>query len=176
MKIEEKKAIIDDIHEKFLKSKIAILTDYKGLNVATLNILRRRLRENQIEFKVVKNTFLSRASEDTKFVAIKEYLKGASAIALSYNDPVAPAKILTQFANENDKLEIKVGVMNGQVYDLAAIKKLSDLPSREVLLAQLLSAMNAVPTGLVRALNNIPGGFVNVLQAIKEKKEKISEA
>jgi large subunit ribosomal protein L10 len=84
---------------------------------------------------------------------------------------VAPAKILTEFAKTNDKLEIKIGVMDGKVMDFSAIKALSDLPSREQLLATLLSAMNGVPRALVTALSDVPRRMVNVLQAIKEQKE-----
>jgi large subunit ribosomal protein L10 len=102
---------------------------------------------------------------------IKDHFQGPSAVALSYTDPVAPAKVLTEFAKENKNLEIKIGVMGDNVLDVNRIKALSDLPSREVLLAQLLSAFNGVPTGFVRALNDIPRRLVNVLQAIKDQKE-----
>jgi large subunit ribosomal protein L10 len=90
---------------------------------------------------------------------------------LSYDDPVAPAKVLTQFAKDHDKPEIKMGVLNGKVIGVPEIRALSDLPSREVLLAKLLSVMAAVPTSFVRVLNNIPVGLLNVMQALKEKKE-----
>ena len=90
---------------------------------------------------------------------------------MSYEDPVAPAKVLTQFAKDNPKLEIKVGVLNGKVLDGQAIKALATLPSREVLLAQFLSALNAVPTSFVRVIAEIPRSLVNVLTAIKDQKE-----
>ncbi|MBW2239615.1 MAG: 50S ribosomal protein L10, partial [Deltaproteobacteria bacterium] len=123
-----------------MKSKAVIVTDYKGLDVTTINDLRRRLREHEIEYKVVKNSLLIRASEETDVAAlIKECFKGPSAVALSYDDPVAPAKVLTQFSGEFKKLEIKTGVMDGKVLDLSAIKMLSTLPSREELLGQFLS-------------------------------------
>jgi large subunit ribosomal protein L10 len=114
---------------------------------------------------------LRRASEGTDAELIKEEFKGPSAIALSFDDPVAPAKILTEFAKTNPKLEIRVGVLEGKVLDLASIKALSDLPSREELLAKVLSAMIAVPTSLVTALSDVPRRMVNVLQAIKDQKE-----
>jgi len=133
--------------------------------------LRAKFREANIEYQVIKNTMLRLASEGTDVEVIRDSFKGPSAIALSYEDPVAPAKILTDFAKTNDKLEIKIGVMNGKVLDFAAIKALSDLPSREQLLATLLSAMNGVPRALVTALGDVPRRMVNVLQAIKEQKE-----
>ena len=171
MKIEEKKKIVENLHNKFSSSKVVIVTDYKGLDVATLNDLRCRLRESDIEYQVAKNTLFVKASEETDVALIKDNFKGPSAVALSYDDPVAPAKILVQFAKDNDKLEIKAGIMNGRFLDLNEIKELSALPSREILIAQILSAINGVPTGFVRALNNIPQKFLNLLQAVKDQKE-----
>ncbi|AOY59763.1 MULTISPECIES: 50S ribosomal protein L10 [Desulfococcus] len=171
MKLDKKKAIVEELHEKFSKSKIVILTDYKGLDVAAVSELRKKLNEVNVEFKVVKNTLLVRASEDTEVALIKDDFKGPSAVAMSYDDPVAPAKVMTEFAGGNDKFEIKIGVMNGKRIDVKAIKALSSLPSREVLLAQVLSAMNGVPTAFVRVLNAVPQKLLYALQAIKEQKE-----
>jgi len=171
VKINEKKRIVEDLHEKFSKSKVVILTDYKGLDVDSINDLRKRLRESQIQYQVVKNSLLIRASKDTDVELIKDSFKGPSAVALSFDDPVSPAKVLINFAGENEKLEIKIGVMNGKALDISAIKALSALPSREVLMGQLLSVMNGVPTGFVRALVDVQKRFLNVMVAIKEQKE-----
>lgn len=171
MKSEKKKKIVEDLHAKFSRAKVVVLTDYKGLNVASINELRRRLKAAAIEYMVVKNTLLKRASEGTDVALVKENFVGPSAIALSYDDPVAPAKVLEEFAKENNKLEIKVGVMEGRVLDSNSIKALSALPPREVLLAQVLAAMNALPTSFVRALSDVPRRCVNVLNAIKKQKE-----
>ena len=172
MNIEDKKQFVEELREQFSKSKVTILTDYKGLDVEAMTELRAKLREAQIGYQVIKNTMLRLASEGTDAELIKDQFKGPSAIAFSYEDPVSPAKILTEFAKANDKLEIKCGVLNGSVMDLEAIKALSSLPSREELLAQVLSAMIAVPTSLVQALNDAPRRIVNVLQAIKDQKEQ----
>jgi len=171
VKLEEKKKIVDDLHDRLARSKVVIVTDYKGLDVAAITDLRRQLRASEVEFQVVKNTLLLRAAADTDALLMQDQFKGPSAIALSYDDPVAPAKILTSFAKENEKLEIRAGVMAGKVLDLTAIKALSNMPSREQLLAQLLSAMNAVPTSLVRVLAAVPQKLLYALQAIKEQKE-----
>ena len=171
MKLEKKKRIVEDLNEKFSRSKIVIVTDYKGLDVTTINDLRRKLGEVDVEYKVVKNSLLIRAAEETDKELITDSFKGPSAVALSYDDPVAPAKVLTNFSEENKKLEIKVGVMNGKVLDLSAIKALAKLPSREVLLGQLLGALSGVPTAFVRVLSALPAQFLNVLQAIKDQKE-----
>ncbi len=171
MKIEDKKRVVDEMHESFTNAKVVIATDYKGLDVSTINDLRGKLREAAIEYKVVKNTLLIRASEDTDAALIKDTFKGPTAVALSFDDPVAPAKILSDFAKDHAKLEIKAGVMDGAILDLDAIKALSSLPSRDQLLGQLLSVINGVPTNMVRVLNAIPVQFLNVLQAIKDQKE-----
>ena len=171
MKLDQKKQITNDLRERFERAQIVIVTDYKGLDVMAMNALRRKLREVDVEYQVVKNTLLIRASEETDVTAIKEAFKGPSAVAISYEDPVAPAKVLTEFCKDNKHLEIKAGVMNGKALDLTGIKALSALPSREVLLGQVLSAMNGVPTAFVRTLNGILGQFMNVLIAIKDQKE-----
>ncbi|MBR9982111.1 MAG: 50S ribosomal protein L10 [Desulfatitalea sp.] len=172
MDIEAKKLIVQKLKERLDRSKVVILTDYKGLNVGTVTELRSKLREAQVEFQVIKNTMLRRASEGTPVEPIKEYFKGPSAIAISYDDPVTLAKILSDFAKTNDKLEIKIGVMGGKVMDPAMVKALATLPSREVLLATVLATMQAVPTSLVRALSDVPRRMLNVLQAIKDQKEQ----
>jgi large subunit ribosomal protein L10 len=169
--LTEKKRIAEDLHQRISKSSVVILTDFKGLDVTSINELRNKLREENVEYQVVKNSLLARASEETDAAMIKDRLKGPTAVALSYDDPVAPAKVLTQFAAQHAQLEIKVGVMGGKILEPDQIKALSKLPSREILLGQLLSALNAVPQSLVRVLAEIPRSFLNVLNAVKEQKE-----
>ena len=170
MKIDKKKTIVEELHKKFAKSKVVIVTDYKGLNVSKMNNLRGKLDDADIEYKVVKNTLLIRAAEGTDVALIADRFTGPSAVALSYDDPVAPAKVLAAFASENKDLEIKVGVLDGNVLDINAILALSALPSREILMAQLLSTIIGVPTALVRALSDMPKRLLNVLVAIKDQK------
>jgi large subunit ribosomal protein L10 len=171
LRLDAKKKIAEDLHDRFARSATIVVTDYKGLDVAAMNDLRRKLRAEKVEYRVVKNSLLVRAADDTEAALIKAHFKGPSAVAISYEDPIAPAKVLTQFAKENDKLEIKVGVLNGKVLDVNAIKALASLPAREVLLAQLLATLNAVPSSFVRALAEIPRGMLNVLTAIRDQKE-----
>ena len=175
MKLEEKKEIVAELKDRLARAQVAILADYKGLNVMAINDLRRKLRQDNIEFQVVKNSLLLRASEDTDSALLKDFFKGPSAVALSYDDPVAPAKILTEFAKDNKELEIKAGVMSGKLLDLADLKALAELPSQEVLLGQLVGTLNNVPTSFVRLLAEIPRQMLNVLNAIKDHKEQ-SEA
>ena len=171
MNLEEKKEIVKDLNERFSKAAVVIVTDYKGLDVAAINDLRRRLRKEEVEYQVVKNSLMVRASQETDVALIKETFKGPSAVALSYSDPVAPAKVLTEFAKDHDVFEIKVGVMDGKVIEPNEIKALSALPSREVLLGTFVYVLNSVPTGFVRTLAEIPRQLLNVLQAIKDQKE-----
>jgi large subunit ribosomal protein L10 len=171
VRLEEKQKITEDLHERFSKSAVVVVTDYKGLDVSSMNELRRKLREADIEFQVAKNTLLVRAAKDTDVALIQDYFKGPSAVALSYSDPVAPAKILMQFAKDNQKLEIKGGLLKNKVLDPAAIKALAMLPSREILLGRFLSVLNEVPTSLVRTIAAIPRSLLNVLTAIKDQKE-----
>jgi large subunit ribosomal protein L10 len=169
--INQKKQIANDLQGRFEKSTIVILTDYKGLDVESMNALRRKLRAANAEYQVVKNSLLVRASEGNDIALIKDQFKGPSAVAISYDDPVAPAKALVDFVKEHKQLDVKIGVLGGKVVDLEGIKALSSLPSREVMLARVLSVMNAVPTSLVTALSDVPRRMVNVLQAIKDQKE-----
>jgi large subunit ribosomal protein L10 len=171
VKIDQKKKIVQELHDKFSRSKIVIVTDYKGLNVTTIDDLRRRLRDAGIEYRVAKNSLLVRASDKTDIAAIKAYFVGPTAVALGYDDPVAPAKLLTEFAKEHANLEIKGGVLNGKALDPNAVKSLAALPSREVILGQFLSVLVGVPTSMVRALNNVPQRLLNVMLAVKEQKE-----
>ncbi len=171
MKLENKKQIVTKLQGKFSEAKLVILTDYKGLDVAAMNDLRAKLKEAGVDYQVVKNTLLRRAAEGTPVSTIGDSFIGPSAVAMSLEDPIALAKVLIDFAKANDKLEVKIGVMEGKVIDAAEIKALSALPSREVLLAKLLSVMVAVPTGVVTVLNEIPAKFVRVLAAVRDQKE-----
>jgi len=170
VKLTQKQEIAKDLRERFQRSKVVIVTDYKGLDVTSLNTLRRQLREAACEYRVVKNTLLVRAAEETEVALIKDNFKGPNAVALSYDDPVAPAKVLTEFAKSHDKLEVKVGVLNGKFLNAVDIKALAALPSREVLLSQVLATMNGVAGSFVRVLSNVPQKLLNVLMAIKEQK------
>ena len=173
MKLTQKQEITKDLRERLGRSAVVIVTDYKGLDVTSLNTLRRQLREAACEYQVVKNTLLLRAAEETSVALIKDHFTGPNAVALSYDDPVAPAKVLTEFSKDHDALDIKVGVLNGKILDAGDIKALATLPSREVLLSQVLAAMNGVAGSFVRVLSGIPQKMLNVLMAIKEQKAEV---
>lgn len=169
--LEEKKRITKDLNERFTKAAVVFVTDYKGLDVAAINDLRRKLTKEEVEYQVAKNSLLIRAAEGTDVDLLKDLFKGPNAVALSYGDPVSPAKVLTDFAKNNDVFEIKAGVMDGAVLDSNQIKALADLPSREVLLGMFVATLNSVPTGFVRTLAEIPRQLLTVLQAVKDQKQ-----
>ncbi len=140
---EQKEQLVADITQKLRDSKTTILTDYRGLNVAEVTELRKNLREAGIEYKVLKNNMVRRATANAELSEIDEFLKGPTAIAFSNEDVVAPAKILVDFAKKHEALEIKVGVLEGSVVNLEKVKELASLPSREGLLSMLLSVLQA---------------------------------
>jgi large subunit ribosomal protein L10 len=171
LNISQKKEQVKRLAQELAKSEISILVDYKGLDVLKMTDLRSRLRKEGVQIEVVKNTLLSRASEGTDAALMKKFYKGPNAIILSTDDPVAPAKVLVDFAKDNDKLEIKAGALSGKLLSLEEIKQLAKMPSREELLGQLVRTLNAVPTSFVTVISGVPRAFVNVLNAIKDQKE-----
>jgi len=130
------------------------------------------LRRNDAEFRVGKNTLLIRAVEDTEYKGLQDQFVGTTAVAVSYGDPVSPAKILTEFSKAHPELMIRAASLDGKLLSANDVTALSLLPSKEVLLGQMLSVMNAVPTGLVQVLSAVPRTFLYALQAIKEQKEQ----
>lgn len=167
----QKKEVVERLAKAFKESEISILVDYKGLNVLKMTELRAQLRKEGIQIEVVKNSLMALASEGTDAALMKDFFKGPNALVLSKKDPVAPAKILINFAKDNDKLEIKAGALSGKLLNPEEIKQLAKLPSKEELLGKLVYTLNAVPTSFVNVLSGVPRAFVNVLNAIKDLKE-----
>ncbi|WP_025729861.1 50S ribosomal protein L10 [Heyndrickxia ginsengihumi] len=141
--VEQKKQVVDEIATKLKSSVSTVVVDYRGLNVAEVTELRKQLREAGVEFKVYKNTMTRRATDSVDLSGLNEVLVGPNAIAFSNEDVVAPAKILNDFAKKHEALEIKAGVIEGNVASAEDIKALADLPSREGLLSMLLSVLQA---------------------------------
>ncbi|MFE7064783.1 50S ribosomal protein L10 [Sutcliffiella sp. NPDC057660] len=141
--VEMKKEIVGQIADKFKGSVSTIVVDYRGLNVAEVTELRKQLREAGVEFKVYKNSLTRRAAEAAEITGLNDALTGPNAIAFSTEDVVAPAKILNDFAKKHEALEIKAGVIEGNVATVEEVKALAELPSREGLLSMLLSVLQA---------------------------------
>jgi len=167
----EKKQAVKQMHEAWSTAKAGIITHYRGLNVDQLSGLRRKLREGQATFKVVKNTLARRAAEETSFSVAEELFTGPTAIIYG-EDPVGMAKAVDEFSKLHEALEIRGGVLDGKLIDQAAIKTLASLPPREVLLAKLLGGINAPISGFVRTLAEVPASFVRTLAAVRDQKEK----
>ena len=159
--IEKKKQVVSEIATKLRESKSTILVDYRGLDVAEVTELRKQLREAGVEFKVYKNTMSRRAAEEAELSELNEALVGPTAIAFSNEDVVAPAKVLNNFAKDHEALEIKGGVIQGNVASIDQIKELADLPSYEGLLSMVLSVLQA-------PMRN----FAYATKAVAEKKEE----
>ncbi|GIN58929.1 50S ribosomal protein L10 [Lederbergia ruris] len=149
--IEQKKQLVDEIKEKFQSSVSTVVVDYRGLTVGQVTELRKQLREAGIEFKVYKNTMTRRAAEAANLEGLGDALTGPNAIAFSTEDVVAPAKILNEFAKKNEALEIKAGVIEGNIASVEEVKALAELPSREGLLSMLLSVLQAPMRNLALA-------------------------
>lgn len=168
---DEKVIQIADVADRLGRAATVVMVDYRGLNVSQMTELRKRLRDVGVEFKVAKNTLVLRAASQKGIDGLEEYLVGPIALAFGYDDPVAPAKVLSSFIKEFRKATIKGGVLEGQVVSAEAIKQLSDLPPREVLIAQVVGGIAAPLTGLVTVLNGTMRNLVYALDAIREQKE-----
>ena len=168
----EKETVIAEVAEKVSRASALYFTDFSGLTVAEASELRREFRKSGIEYKVVKNTLLDLASRDTDKASLAPYYAGPTAVAFSYDDPVAAAKVLSKFAKtQPNTFKLKAGVLTGKAMSVADIQALADLPSREVLLAKLLGTINAPVANFVGVLAAVPGSFVRALNAIKVQKE-----
>ena len=154
--IEMKAQQVAVVQEKLQKAQSVVVFDYRGLTVAQVTELRAEMRKQGVEYLVLKNAIVERAAAadgvDEQFLG---YLKGPSAFAFSYEDAVAPAKILKESVKKYKKCEIKGGLINGVVSDAAAMNTLADLPSREVLIARLLGSMMSPISGLAIALDQV---------------------
>ena len=154
-KVELKQPIVEAIAEEIKDAQSVVLVDYRGLTVAQDTELRKQLREAGVVYKVYKNTMMKRAFEGTEFAGLEDCLEGPSAIAVSKDDATAPARILCNFAKDAPALELKGGVVEGSVYDVAGLTELSKIPSREVLLSRLLGSMQSPIANFARVIKQI---------------------
>jgi large subunit ribosomal protein L10 len=163
----EKEQAIQELSDLIGRSKGAILTDYRGFTVSEITELRKRLREKGAVYHVVKNTLFKRALQDGE--GLNQYLEGPTAIAFALEDPVAPTKALLDFIKEKKKGEVKAGYIEGVVYTEPQVDALSKLPPRDVLIAQVVGAIQSPITSLVGTLDGIISNFVRTVQAVADK-------
>ncbi|MCX7748666.1 MAG: 50S ribosomal protein L10 [Clostridia bacterium] len=168
--LEQKKEVVKNLAEKVKAAKTIVLADYRGLTVEQDTELRNALRKEGVEYKVYKNTLTKFAMNENGISGLDTHLNGPTAIAMSENDLVAPAKVLVEFSKKYDKLELKAGVVEGKVINVDQVKALAELPPREVLIARVLGGFNAPISGLVNVLNGNIRGLAVALNAIAEKK------
>jgi len=172
----EKTALIADINERLRGSSMAVMTEYRGLTVAQLDRLRRELKAVGGRYQVTKNTLTRRALKDTAFAKLEELLQGPTGIVTTATDPVPVAKVLVKFAEQHDKLKITGGVLDGAVLPAADVSALAKLPSREVLLAQLLGLINAPASQLLRTIQEPAAQVVRLLGALERTKQGAGDA
>lgn len=167
--LEAKKAQVAEVIEVLKGAQTGVLVDYRGLTVEEDTALRTKLREANVKYFVMKNTLLLRAAKEVGLEALEEALHGPTAIAVSSEDAVAPAKVLSDFAKENEKLEIKSGFMDGAVMSLDEIKTLASTPNLETLIAKMMGSLNSSISALARTLAAIADGGVEIADLIAKK-------
>ena len=173
-KVELKQPIVQAIAEDIQGAQSAVLVDYRGLTVAEDTELRKQLREAGVIYKVCKNTMMRRAFEGTEFAELDSYLEGPSAIAISKDDATAPARLLCKFAKDAKALELKAGVVEGTVYDSAALNELAKIPSRDELLSKFLGSIQSPITNFARVIKQIAEKDGEVVEAAAEEAAEVT--
>ena len=158
------------VKEKLSQAKSIVVADYRGLSVSEMTTLRAKLREEGVELRVIKNRLAKIALKESDMDPMDEHLKGMTTIAFGMTDPVSPAKVLSEFAKDNEKLQILAGQMDNQVLDAAGIAELAKLPSREVLLGRLLGSLTSPVQKLAYGLNQTVAKVVYAVDAVGRKK------
>ena len=154
-KVELKQPIVDEIKASLEGAQGVVVVDYRGLTVEQDTQLRKQLREAGVTYKVYKNTMIRFAAKGTEFEALEPHLEGPTALAVSKEDATAPARVLAEFAQKADKLELKAGVVEGTYYDEKGIQVIATIPSREILLGKLLGSIQSPIANFARVINQI---------------------
>ena len=169
MNRDQKETIVGELHERLQAASLAVVTEYRGLTVAQMNRLRRELEAADASYRVTKNTLTRRALANTAHAAIEALTRGPTGLVTSTKDPVAVAKILVRFAEQHDKLKITGGVLDGEALTPEAVNALARMPSREVLMAQLLGVLQAPATQLLRTIQEPGASLVRLLGAVERR-------
>ena len=179
-KVELKQPIVAEISEVIKDAASVVLVDYRGLTVEEDTALRKQLREAGVNYKVYKNTLMNFAFKGTDFEALAPYLNGPSAIAVATDDATAPARVVSEFAKKAKALEIKAGVVEGELYDAKGMAAIANIPSREVLISKLLGSLQSPITNFARVMNQLAekGGAAACAPAAVEAPavEEVAEA
>jgi large subunit ribosomal protein L10 len=170
----DKETVISELHAKMVKARAAIVAEPRGLDVETVTALRKKLRDAKVEYRVVKNTLAARAAKGTPLEAIADKFVGPTALVMSYDDVVAPAKLLTEFMKDRENFAIRGGVVEGTLVDAKGVAALAKLPSLNELRAQILGMLAQPATKLARIIGIPAQQLARVLGARKEQLEKQS--
>lgn len=170
LNLEEKKAVVAEVSERVSKAQAIILAEYRGMEVGEMTQLRAQARKSGVYLRVLKNTLVRRAVEGTPFSGLANDMVGPLVFGIS-TDPVAAAKVLSDFAKSNEKFVLKAGALPNKVMDVKGIQALASLPSRDELLAKLFGTMQAPIATFVRTLNEVPTKFVRGLAAVRDQKQ-----
>ena len=170
LSLEQKQEVVAEVGAEIAKAQTVVLAEYRSLTVADMTDLRRKARNAGVYLRVVKNTLARRAVAETPFEGLAEQMTGPLAYGISA-DPVAAARVLSDYAKTNDKLKIRGGGMANQVMSAQEVARLASMPSREQLLAQLMGTMRAPVAKFVQTMNEVPGKFVRTLAAVRESRE-----
>ena len=174
MPTPQKERILKDTAERIAGVNGFYLADFSGLTVESMTKLRKQCRDQGVQFRVIKNTLLRRAFNDRGIVALDDYLVGNTGLVFSPSSETAPAKILADFARENEKLKVKAAVIDGRLLDARAVARLAALPSREVLLSQVLGTFIAPMTQFLAAVNAALATPANMADALQRERSKAS--
>jgi len=168
----EKIKTVEELNGVFLKAKSAVLANYQGIDAPELTQLRRHMRAQSVDFRVIKNTLARQAAKDTPFEMLDEQFKGPVSLVVSFEDPVAPAKALAEFAKSGATKSPTVlcGVVEGKMVSSEEVKALADLPSKEVLISTMLSVFNGPTTNFAGVFSSLLRKLVGTLDAVREKK------
>ncbi len=166
----DKVATVADLRERMNRARVIILSDYRGMTVAEITALRRKVRETGSQVLVVKNTLARLAAHEAGIQELDSLLTGPTALAFGYEDEITLSKLMVQFEKDYKQFDLKGGVVNGQVVPRDSVQKLAELPSREVLLGQVAGAFQAPISALVNVLQGNIRNLVYVLEAVREKK------
>ena len=161
---------VKELSDSFSKAKAVYFTEYHGLNVGDITKLRSEFFKADVEYKVAKNTLIKLAAEENKISGIEELLKGSTALAIAYDEPVAPAKVIKEFTKDSDLPSVKGILFDGEFLPGEEFKRLANLPSKEELLATLVAMLNSPMQKLVLTLNAPLQNMAGVLNSLKEKK------
>jgi large subunit ribosomal protein L10 len=169
LNLEQKQTVVAEVAKQLVGAQAIVLAENRGMAVAAMTQLRAKARASGVYFRVMKNTLVRRAVADTPFASLADQMVGPLAYGISA-DPVAVAKLLSDFAKGNEKFVIAGGAMPGQLMSARQISALAALPSREELIARLLGTMQGPIVKLVRTMNEVPGKFVRTLAAVRDAK------